>query len=214
MVIPHQINKPFRFAVRFGRHTNRISRQIDSRETIDLSSCIPVKNPCNCINMRTHSRSLLLATATILCITINASPIQDISLASSNSPTNNTTATNARVSCPSSYANADIVTCLKLLVQLPEETRDGDFHIGGIRDAFQLPVSLSESLCRVSVTVLDFRGGLSNWPAVRFAANQIIAACTVGNYPHGLTGGHTTIGSNGNIWVKVTARYPGDLGVA
>ncbi len=145
---------------------------------------------------------------------IKASPIQDISPASSNSTTNNTTATNARVECPPSFADADIVACLKLLVQLPEETRNGDFHMGSPHDAFQMPFVLIGSTCRVFVGVIDFRGDLSNWPAVRFAANQIIAACAVGNYPHGLTGGHTTIGSNKNIWVTVRAPAAGDLGVA
>ena len=164
--------------------------------------------------MRIHSRSPLLATATILCITINASPIQDLSLASSNSTTNNTTLTYPEVFCSDpGAAQAEIVTCLELLVQLPEETQGGFFHNGGALDAFQLPRSQSDSACQVDVTLPYGRDEFSNWPAVRFAANQVIAACTQGVYPSGLTGGYAGIGM-GNIWVTIRAPSTGDLGVA
>ena len=53
------------------------------------------------------------------------------------------------------------------------------------------------------MTVPEGRQDLSNWPAVRFAASQIIAACSVGNYPYGTTGGFARIGRSGDIRVTV-----------
>ena len=146
-------------------------------------------------------------------MTRNASPIQDISLASPISTTNTTN--NAGIfSSPSRLARADIVTCLLLVVELPEGILAGTFHNAGVRDAFQLPVSLAEIGCQLFVTIPPHMQDISNWPAVRFAANQIIAACTVGDYPSGSTGGFARVGRNGDIRVTVSAPSVGDLGVA
>ncbi len=64
------------------------------------------------------------------------------------------------------------------------------------------------------MTVANGRQDSSNWPAVRFAANQVIAVCAVGTYPFGTTGGYTTMGMNNDIRVAVRARSAGDQEVA
>ena len=75
-----------------------------------------------------------------------------------------------------------------------------------MRGGYQLPVSVSYEACHVDVTVPEGRSDLSNWSAVRFAANQVIAACAVGDYPYGSTGGFTGIGRN--VDSRVTIRTP------
>lgn len=95
------------------------------------------------------------------------------------------------------------MACLLLLVKLPEGTIAGVFHNAGRHDGYQLPVSVFSDACQVDVTVAAGRTDLSNWPAVRFAANQVIAACSVGDYPHGTTGGFARIGRSGDIRVTV-----------
>ena len=107
------------------------------------------------------------------------------------------------------------MTCLLHLVELPEATLSGNFHNAGVRDDYQLPVSVSYEGCHVGVTVPEGSSDLSNWPAVRFAASQIIAACAVGDYPYGSTGGFAHIGRNGDIRVTISTSSAGDdLGVA
>ena len=149
-------------------------------------------------------------------MTINASPIQNSSLATSNSTINDPTLPNAGIFCsPSRAAQADILACLKLLVELPEGTLGGIFHNAGRDDEYRLPVSLSAIGCQVDVTIPEGRQDLSNWPAVRFAANQLIAACTEGaDFPYAETGGYARIGQIGNIRVTVNAPAAGDQGVA
>ena len=101
------------------------------------------------------------------------------------------------------------------MVELPESTSSGIFHNAGRDDEYRLPVSLANVGCQVDVTISDSRQEISNWPAVRFAANQLIAACTEGgDYPYAETGGYARIGQNGNIRVIVNAPSAGDLGVA
>ena len=100
------------------------------------------------------------------------------------------------------------------MVELTEGTIGGTFHNAGLRDGFQLPVSRSERGCQVLVTVANGKQDSSNWPAVRFAANQVIAVCSVGNYPSGTTGGYARVGRNGDIRVAVNAPSAGDQGVA
>lgn len=168
--------------------------------------------------MRDLSRSLLLATATILCMTIRASSIQDISLVSPNSTTNttNTTAANhgSIVCSPEHEVGADIRMCLSLLLELPETTQNGAFHDLDFHDIFRLPKALSGDRCNVLVTVPTGRQELSNWPAIRFAANQVIAACTRGSYPYGTTSGAAIVGLTGSIQVSIINIPPENLGVA
>ena len=167
--------------------------------------------------MKDLSRSLFLVTATILCMTIRASLVQDISLASPNSTTNitNTTAANrGTIVCSPDYeVGADIGMCLSLLLQLPETTQDGSFHDLDLRDIYQLPKVLRGPRCNVLVTVPTGKRELSNWPAIRFTANQVITVCTRGNYPYGTTSGAATVGLTGIIQVAVTDQQPGNLGV-
>ena len=164
--------------------------------------------------MRNLPRSLLLATATILCMTTHASPIQDLRLASLNSTTNATIANRPSIICSHDDAGAVIRTCLSLLLGLPETTQDGNFHVADPRDIYQLPKVLRGDRCDVLVTVPTGRQEASNWPAIRFAANQVIAACTRGNYPDGTVSGMATLGLAGNIQVYVIHPRPGNLGVA
>ena len=148
-------------------------------------------------------------------MTTNASPIQNSSLATSNSTITTPTLPNAGIFCSTSRAaQGDILACLKLLVELPESTSSGIFHNAGRDDEYQLPVSLATVGCQVDVTVAYGSQELSNWPAVRFAANQLIAACTEGGgFPYAETGGYARIGQSGNIRVTVNAAE-GDLGAA
>lgn len=162
--------------------------------------------------MRDLSRSLLLATATILCMTIRASPILDISLTSPNTTTNTTAANRRAITCAPIYEpGADIRTCLSLLLALPETTVDGTFHTGGRPDIFLLPIYLRAISCEVSVLLNTGTQELSNWPTIRFAANQIIATCTRSGYPFGRTLGTANVGLNGNIQVFVNHPDLGDL---
>ena len=167
--------------------------------------------------MRDLSRSLLLATTTILCLTIRASSIQDISLVSPNSTTNTTNATvvnrGSIVCSPDDAVGADIRMCLSLLLELPETTVDGAFHDFDVPDIYQLPKVLRGDRCNVLVTVPTGRQEASNWPAIRFAANQVIAACTRGNYPFGTTSGAASVGLTGNIQVSIVNIPPGNLRV-
>ena len=147
-------------------------------------------------------------------MTTHASPIQDLSLASLNSTTNTTIANRGGIVCSRHDAGANIRACLSLLLGLPETTQDGTFHSAGPRDIFQLSLVLREPGCEVLVRLNTGREDTSNWPAIRFAANQIIAACTRGNYPDGGVSGMATLGLAGNIQVYVIYPRSGDLGVA
>ena len=210
----YRTNHLFLLAVRPECHIWGVSRQVNTSRLF-VSSRLSVGDGLrNCRSMRTLSGILLLATATILCMTTHASPTQDLRLASLNSTTNTTIANRGGITCSRYDVGADIRACLSLLIGLPESTEVGFFHNAGPRDIFQLSLVLREPSCEVLVKLNAGRPDTSNWPAIRFAANQIIAACTRGNYPGGMVSGMATVGLDGNIQVYVIHPRPGDLGVA
>ena len=210
----YRTNHLFLLAVCPGCHIWGVSRQVNTSRLF-VSSRLSVGDGLrNCRSMRNLSGILLLATATILCMTTHASPTQDLRLASPNSTTNTTIANRGGIACSRYDVGADIRACLSLLIGLPESTQDGSFHNAGPRDIFQLSLVLREPSCEVLVKLNNGRQDTSNWPAIRFAANQIIAACTRGNYPGGTVSGMATLGLDGNIQVYVIHPRSGDLGVA
>ena len=188
-----------------------MSRQVNTSR-LSVSSGVFAEDALRrCRSMWDLSRSLLLATAAILCMTIRASPLHDISLASPNSITDTTAANGRAVTCSRAYASgADIMTCLSLLLSLPETTQDGAFHTDGFPDIYKLPEYYRGTNCEIGVVLKPGIGEFSNWPSIRFAANQIIATCSRREYPYGTNLGTASMGLHGNIQLWVG---PAHLGV-
>ena len=114
---------------------------------------------------------------------------------------------NAEVACfPSamfSSRQANTRHCIRAAFLLPEGNTPGLFHLFGDHDGYSLPLVKIYESCMVTVSLHQSLKDISTWHRISHVASQIAAACSMGSYPQGLTGGSTFVGDAGLIKVSV-----------
>ena len=83
--------------------------------------------------------------------------------------------------------------CYPAIRQLPSTHLPGNFHAGGTRDDYQLPVIKSHGRCELEIdfSTSENAGVEYSWLALRAAATELALACAT--QPQGRTNGGTTI---------------------
>ena len=86
---------------------------------------------------------------------------------------------------------------------LPEGSGPGNFHNFGGDDEYALPVVARYRSCMVTVSMSGGNEDYSSWHRISQVVSQLTMVCATGQFPLGLTGGITYIGSSGFIRVTV-----------
>ena len=86
---------------------------------------------------------------------------------------------------------------------LPEGSVPGTFHNFGRDDEYALPVVTRYRSCMVTVSMTGGDEDYSSWNRISQVVSQLTMVCAVGQFPLGLTGGITYIGTLGMIRVTV-----------
>ena len=156
-----------------------------------------------------RSHKLLLLAFTLLINTVTSLVnLQTTAQNLSQSPTDEMfKCYSGHVISPSQRASTQ--NCLGASFFIPLAHQEGQFYVGN-RDIYGLPFKKQIEDCVIDVSMEGGRTELTTWTSVGLRINQLIGACTNGNFPDGVTGGETKAGVGQNIVIKIGRPEPSD----
>lgn len=86
--------------------------------------------------------------------------------------------------------------------------RQGVFHDSGPHDDFRLPVMQYAGTCMILVSLDDRGRDITSWQRISHVASQLVAICSIGDFPRSLTGGWMNVGLKGAIMISIERYRP------
>ncbi len=160
-------------------------------------------------------RSLDILLTTFILFTIYAHALPTLSL-NTTDPNSELTAVKTGVNCwpldirGSRYASTR--DCLQVALLLPDGADPGVFHTGNPSDSLQLPVAKTYESCQILVSMTGTNFDRSSWDHISYAASQMGAICSTGQYPLGQSGGVMYVGIRNQIRVAIGRAEVSDTG--